>query len=350
MRALQRLIRALVQRGEHGPALILFAGGAATLCGLVGLSVDIGQLVWTRADLQKAADAGAFAAARELPNVTGAGTIAEAYVASNSPSGTTAAITYSQTTTTNDTIHVTASRYVSYYFLKLFGMSGSSVSADATARNGVYNGGTGVLPWGLVPNNGSNSTLLSNACYLGLDSAGLPIFKQNQSCTLKYGAGENFGGDFGALVLDKTGADEYRENIMNGSTTLYMVGDQVSPQTGAMVGPTKQGVNSRLARSAPSGCPSNAIGDVLRTNSDGTVSIAPNCLNSPRIIIIPVVNQVNNPNQSTIIGFAFMFLEGLSDTGGKTQVTGQFITIVTPLPGGQYLGTGNGPTASILVQ
>ncbi|MFN0093674.1 MAG: pilus assembly protein TadG-related protein [Dehalococcoidia bacterium] len=344
------IFSAFQRRREHGQALILFAAGLAGICGLVGLSVDVGQLVWAKSDLQKAADAGAFAAARELPNTSAAGTIALQYVGLNGATGTTAVVSYSQTATTNDTIKVVASRNVPFFFMKVLGINSSTVSAEASARKAVFDGGTGILPWGLVPNTSSNSTLFNNACYIGLTSGGLPRFTPNVSCTLKYGAGENFGGDFGGLVLDATGASEYKENILNGSTTFYKVGDLINPQTGNMVGPSKDGVETRLARVAPSGCAGHGFTDVLRVNSDGSVSIRPKCLNSPRIIILPVVNRIANPNNSTILGFAFMFLEGLSDSGGQMKITGRFIDIVTPLPNGSYQGTGSGPTSTILTK
>ena len=334
---------------EHGQVLVLFALMLAGLCGFVGLALDVGHLMATRTDLQKAADAAAMAGSQELPIPGLALVRANQYVGVNSKSGTSSSVAFSQHTDPFDTIQVTTTRYVNYTFLKVLGMNGSNVSATAKARASTFKGGAGVVPWGFIASNLNNSTLLQNPCYLGTVN-GIPQFKQNVQCSLKYGAGSSGGGDFGALAVDGTGASIYRDDIAYGADTLLKAGDLLNPQTGNMVGPTAAGVVDRFALPAPSGCPGNARNDVLKSNPDGSVTIRPGCEDSPRIIIIPVVNRIQNPLQSTILGFAFMYLTGITGNGGSQQVHGEFVQFMTELPNAVYAGFGGGARKDELVE
>ena len=327
--------------------LALFAGGFVAFFALVGLSVDIGNLVFTRTDLQKTADAAALAGGQNLPSTGTASSNAISYVTKNG--GGSATVNFSNTYSANDTIQVTVTKHVDYHFLRILGVTGGDPKASAKVRVGTYVGGSGLVPWGLIASNNNNSKLLQNSCFTGAPG-GVPTFKQNVSCTMKYGAGTSSGGDFGAFALDSTGGDTYRNNIANGSNTAFKVGDKVEAQTGNMQGPTNQSIDDRFLRAAPAGCAGNARDDVLKTNSDGTVSIRSGCEGSPRIIIIPVVDQINNPFKSTILGFAFMYLTGSSTNGGHSQVTGEFVNFVTKIPGAIYQGTGTGPSAVMLVE
>lgn len=319
---------------------MLVAGGMAVFLALVGMAVDMGMLVVTRTDLQKAADAAAFAAAQELPTAGSAVTMGESYVALNSRGNTTATVSVTSEDGSNDTVTVRAERPVSYMFLRFIGLEGADVSAEATTRVAAYAGGSGLLPFGFIASNDDNSTLLQNSCYTG-QSGGVPTFRQNQDCVVKFGAGSNAGGDFGSLGLDGPGASTYRSSIINGSSSSFKVGDRVDPETGNMVGPTAQGIQQRFAKGTPAGCPGNSRSDVLSTNTDGTVSIRSGCEDSPRIGIIPVVDQIDNPQKSTILGFAFVFLKGYSAQGGgngHADLTVEFVEFVTELPNSVYQG------------
>lgn len=334
---------------ERGQVLILFAAGLLFFIALVGLAVDVGQVVQARTDLQKAADAAAFAAAQDLPDTGAAHATAEDYVARNTGDSTTAEITFEEGASR---VRVEATRSVDYYFMQAVGISGTDVSASAAAHVGSYSGGTGLVPWGLIASNDDDSTLLQNDCYIGRESNGNINFRHNQQCVLKYGAGSNAGGDFGALGLDGPGANRYRNAIAHGSDNYFERGDRVDPETGNMVGPTAQGIETRFSRSVPDGCPGHDRNDVLVDNPDGTVSIRAGCEESPRIVIIPVVDRISNPHKSTIEGFAFMYLTG-RDTSqggqGHAEVTGEFVEFVTDLPGGDYNDTGPGASAITLV-
>ena len=118
-------------RGQDhsGQALPLFAAALVGLCGLVGLSIDVGQLVYTAGDMQKIADASALAAAQDLPGTTTATTTANSYGDENG--GASLAITFSDS---DYTVKVAASRPVDYTFLKVIGLSGKTVTRSATVH------------------------------------------------------------------------------------------------------------------------------------------------------------------------------------------------------------------------
>lgn len=125
-------LRGLIRRmtgAEQGQVLILFAAGLVGICGFVGMSVDVGHLVFTRTDLQKIADAAALAGSQDLPDSTAnATTSANLYAAKNGAA--TTAISFSNS---NSTITVKATRHVDYTFLKVLGLKGGDVNATARA-------------------------------------------------------------------------------------------------------------------------------------------------------------------------------------------------------------------------
>lgn len=344
---------ATAHRGEQGQVLYLFVAGLVVFLGLVGLSVDVGMMVFTRTDLQKSADAAAFAASQDLPNTGAAETAALDYVVLNSGADTDADVTFQQVGISVDTVTVETEKRVDFHFLRVLGLDGTDVSAKATVQIASYGGGNGLVPFGLVASNDSNSTLLQNSCFNGWEN-GEPTFKQNMACTMKFGAGSNSGGDFGALSLDSSGGSTYRDNIGQGSTSAYKKGDKVPSETGNMNGPTKQGIDDRLALARPSGCQTDVKTEVLEysTNASGetVVSVREECKGHPRIILIPVVDKINNPQLSTILGFAFMWMESTSNQGGQASVVGEFVQFVTEIPGGIYEGNNGGSTIVKLIE
>lgn len=198
-------------RKERGQALVLFAAGLAAFLGLAGLAIDAGQIVFTRTDMQKTADAAAFAGAEDLPLSGQATSAANTYVAANS-GNTSATVQISTTSQTNDTIRVTATKRVNYTFLRALGMSGTDVSATARVRMRVS---TGFVPdevdvfpytvWG-----GARAPGFTNGCSYNICVGSTQVFRSNsyQSASHATGSdwdvnGNNFKGYFhagGAIV------------------------------------------------------------------------------------------------------------------------------------------------------
>jgi hypothetical protein len=333
---------------ERGQALALFALATTIFVALVGMAVDVGSALYTRTDLQKTADAAALAAAQDLPSTGAASSTALQYVSTNGGGGLGTVTTFTPSTNPT-TVRVRVTKRVDFTFLRVVGISGWDVSAAAAASRLHFQGGRGILPWGLVASD--NRDFLGNACFAGWASPGVPRFRTGTTCTIKYGAGDNSGGDFGALALDGTGASRYRASIANGSSSTFTVGQMVEVQTGNMQGPTTQGVNDRLALPRPSTCNTDVKDRIVSIDPNtGEASIRAGCENHPRIIIIPVVDKIANPQQSRIIGFAFMYLIGQSGSGGGSSVSVEFVNFTTTLPGGVYGASGTGSTAIRLIE
>ncbi len=342
MKQLRFLLKIFPAVRDQGQALVLLAGTMTILLALVGMSIDVGRMVVTRTDLQKSADAAALAGAQRLPQTGNARVTAEQYADLNRDDIIVSSIVFLSQYVPNDTIVVTVTEQVQFSFLRLVGLDGREVGATAQVRIGYFSGGRGLQPWGLVANP-------SNDCFTGESTPGVPDFKQNTSCVLKEGAPGD-GGDFGALGLDGGGASIYRDTIVNGSKTAFKAGDKANPETGNMVGPTWQGTQDLFNQAPPASCPYNSADQILVKHADGTSTIRDGCEDHPRIIIIPVVDVIDHQMQSTILGFAFMFLEDVKRQGGLTQVHGQFINFVTALPGATYEGTDTSQPSAIIFE
>ena len=145
-RAPHTMMRTLLGSDDRGQMLMLFAGGLAIFLGLVGLALDVGQLVQTRTDLQKTSDAAVLAAIQEIAGTVqdqeSATSVAREYVYRNNGAGEihTAVSFESSDGITVDTVTVETKKHVSYLFLRLLGMSGATVGATATAQVQIVTG------------------------------------------------------------------------------------------------------------------------------------------------------------------------------------------------------------------
>ena len=137
---------------EEGQSLAIFALMLTVLCGFVALSVDVGNLVLTKSELQKAADAGALAGARDLTPSSkplAISTGIELATANGSPVSNAEIIDPTSIGYVKDpdisgvplAIRVTCSETVQNYFAQIVGIATADVSADATAiRYAEWNG------------------------------------------------------------------------------------------------------------------------------------------------------------------------------------------------------------------
>ena len=170
-----------LQAKNKGSASIFLCFLMVPLFGLMALSVDYGFLLYTRADLQRAADQAVLAAVRDLlPRDNGTQDIAKTkqtvhqYVASNMGEGFEVLDSdieigrydpdkiYSSveilSSGTFDTVRVTvrndsfANQSISLYFARLFGKNDANVSAVSTAilqRARYLEPGVGVFPFAM---------------------------------------------------------------------------------------------------------------------------------------------------------------------------------------------------------
>ena len=134
-RALRRFFFKLNR--EQGQALVLFAAGLIGFLAIVGLSIDVGRLVWARTQMQAAVDASAIAAAGGMPSTTQATTNANKYWTDNSAfirsNGTNVNFAVTFPPGSDEGVQIDASADVSTWFLKLVGINSWHVSGSGTA-------------------------------------------------------------------------------------------------------------------------------------------------------------------------------------------------------------------------
>jgi hypothetical protein len=109
-------------------------------------------------------------------------------------------------------------------------------------------------------------------------------------------------GNWCPLGLDSPGGDEYRDNIMYGSSSLLTVDDWLNTETGNLVGPTQQGTQYRIQAGQaqfPSG------------------TFAEHELNDPRVLVVPMVDfsNINGRSEVPLKGFAVLWLTSVTGNG-----------------------------------
>jgi hypothetical protein len=325
-------------RDESGQVLVLAALLLSGMLGMAGLSIDVGSVAKTRHDLQNAADAAVLAGVQELPGCAGqAVPVAEDWARRGTAEP--ASVEVSLEGSACDTIRARLSAPAPVVFMGILGVQPPTVHADAAARIGSVSSTRRFLPWGLTVNN-------SNC--LTADSPPQPI--AGATCVLKISDGQETQGDRGALDPDGGGGDAYRENIVDGETNApYAIGQTIPALPGNKVGPTGQGIESRLTSepSAAGGSPCDRNGngrdDFEEVFEDRGSTRTPRyvvssaCRLSPRIVVIPIVDKITTSGPSTILGWATLYLQGYACTGdssgtcngkGHWEVTGRVVDAV----------------------
>ena len=293
MKTLRRILRQ-----QRGSVMVIAASALVMILGFTALVTDLGILYTTRVQLTNLADAAVLAGVQELPaNSASAYSVADIYARLNGQSGDAVNIKVPNGTTTAARVM----RRVPLLFANIFGLSTWDVYGESAARIAPISGMSGTVPFGLV-----QQTLTYGQNYI-----------------IKFGSDIQEGsykGNFGALALGGTGAKVYETNIINGYDGQINVGDWVSTETGNMVGPTSKGIKARY-------------------NQDPTATFSTVTKDSPRIMIVPVIQsiQVAGRNEVLVVGFAAMFLESNNVSNGT--VTAKFMQMVTP--GAISDGSGN---------
>ena len=276
-------------RAERGSAIVVVALAMTAMMGFGALIVDVGNLYLNKTRLVNMVDAAALAGVQDLPaNSQLAVSNAYHYAAQN---GMNIDVIGATVSNNNRVITVTATRKVPLFLARIFQMTSSDVTAEAAASISPISGVSGIVPFGIVKQS----------------------FIFGQTYSLKAGAGGGYSGNYGALALGGNGASVYQGNIQNGYNGQLDVGDWISTETGNMSGPTNQGVNYRIGL-------------------DRAATIATVAKDSPRIVVVPVIDsiEVNGRNEVLIVGFAAFFLEGTGGQGTDNYITGKFMQMVMP--------------------
>ena len=334
MARFERIFTYLAHRdrtSESGQVLIMFVLLLPVLLGMTALAIDLGSYSANRRDLQNDADAIALAAAQELPNSSAAKAAADEWAELNGidPSLMTVSITGISGGGARK-VTVSIGREHPFTFAGVLGISNSEVGARAAAVKTSYGGGGNVVPWAVKDSI--------------VDGAG-----DGQLITMKYDANNVANGNFNAIRIDGSGADEYEEAVKYGSVSVVCAvttpgcdesetapecdGAECTPKTGNMVGPTRDGVDYRIQNTSED-C--DEFDEVFFGNDDDGYTLNVHCnpwadgSDSLRVIIIPVVDSFGNgsSDELEIQGFALMFLEGYDNAmckGSECEVKGRFI-------------------------
>lgn len=320
---------------ERGQVLMLSALLLLPMLGFAGLALDVGTLTKTRWELQHAADAAALAGVQELPACNGPAVAKAQEWADN---GAYAATTVEATVegAACDTIRVMLRADVPMSFMRLFGIDTRETYGTATARIASITSTRHFMPWGLTT--GSDC----------LDTSSPPQPKVGTTCVLKVAKGDHEG----ALDFNGGGGAGYRQHIIDGTaSTAFGIGSTVAVLEGNKVGPTKQGIDGRLALEPSSSdgmsCDSNGNGrdDFDEVFSARGVTNGPSyavrraCSESPRLMTVPIVDQIDS-SSSTILGWATIYLDDDCSGSGcaksaQGEVTGRIVDAVWTDPDGE---------------
>jgi Flp pilus assembly protein TadG len=293
------------------------------------------------------------------------------------------------------------------FFAQIFGMTSQDVRATATAQVLTGNAVECMRPWAVAdkwdenwedgaPNAGpwtvdsdfdkyekSGNQYLPNPAvttpdvyiaptannpgtgFAPFDSDGNPTSDYGLQLTLKLGSTENrlSSGWFLALDLPSpdgstgSGGTDYRNNIKNCNGTVFQIGDTVPTETGAMQGPTRQGVEGGgpdglgLTQKDPGATWNNATKTIQGSCAPGYCADGLWYARSPRIVPVPLFNlddyfagAPTGKEVVTITNIMGFFIEGMCGAGNK-DVCGRLVAI----PGMTVSGGGSvDETASFL--
>ncbi|RXT13562.1 pilus assembly protein TadG-related protein [Ammoniphilus sp. CFH 90114] len=282
-------------RSEKGTVVIIVAMVMTLLLGMTALVLDIGVIYLEKSRLQKAVDSAVLAGAMDYPSRPDLGQRAAEHVAQgNGVEASDLTLTFDRT---DMSLAGGSSKEVLATFSKVLGFSDNTIHATAKIKFGPIGAGVGAIPLGV--------------------NAGTPL-TFGQQAKLKVGTADT--GNFGALALTGSGASNYERDLQQGFDGELSVYDVLNTETGQIANPTKRAIEHRI-----SSCPYPGA-----TYTDYPV-------NCPRIGLIPVyqpvVTQQNQIKQVRVVGFAFFFIESVSDNNQGAEVVGRFIekTISGPI-------------------
>ena len=302
--------------GERGNILVIASVALLSVFGFASIAIDVGCILTAKNQLQSAVDASALAGAsgfiidsaeavRRAVSVGGMNTCLRDPVLIGSGD-----VDFPEP----DQIRVRAEREVSLFFAKVVGIRSVRISARAVAELGTIIGTGGMRPWGVPDMNWPRGTpVVVKSGSLGAPATNPSFYYPIDFPSINRGDPE-------------TGAQTYKDNIINGTSFNVAIGDELLVEPGNMVGPTRQGVDGLIAMD-PSACWGGT--QIVSSAYPGT--------SSPRVVIIPLYDPNLPPdsgrNTIQVTGLASFFITGIH--GG--DVIGIFMEKITS---GQF-GNGN---------
>ena len=381
MKAIQRLYRS-----ERGMSMMFVSLGMFGFLAATTLAIDVGMLMTARTQAQTSADAGALAGATALvynsftnrspngPAVTSAINTALANQVIAQPVSVTPSdveFLNDPVTGQNDLVRVTVYRTqarnnaVPTLMAPLIGINQADVQATATAIAGWANAQSCVLPFTIADKwiekqcapgqeicpydptdtfdmyNGAGGLLPNPDIYVPPTSktdtpTGFnPVTDRGMQIVLKNGTGNNTASSSWYNPWDignVTGGSAYRANIQSCNQTPVSVNDMMMPETGNMVGPTKQGTDGLVALDPnaywDSTCNCVMGSDTTKYTISPRIRAVP--LYDPAVFAAGKANGKSGP-QLQVVGFLGFFIEGVAGNG---DVTGR----ITPALGKIIIG------------
>ncbi|MGH7572478.1 MAG: pilus assembly protein TadG-related protein [Gemmatimonadota bacterium] len=352
---------------ERGATIVLVALALTALMSVVALAIDVGMMLNSKSEAQRAADAGAMAGAGMLLSMWGADD------AVSGPAAEAEAIKFGEMNNVFDqmadvrpedvdvdlvddevTVRVTREtsrgNAVLTWFARVFGVNEVDIGADATAKVDLASSATCVKPW-TIPDawdDANGDEIYDPGEYYQAEETGWGTDFRDVGGT-GYGQMpddlfQDYTGDRGRQIMVKAGnpnqstesgwfypwdipmpdgpdagGDRYRDNIINCNPTLIQIGEQFGQEymveNGNMVGPTKQGVDSLIALDP------NAEWDYECECVTGVMATYGTWTASPRVVVVPFYNPTwpIDPGKKPIQfnNFGLMFLEEMQ---GNTVV------------------------------
>ncbi len=147
-------------REEQGQGMVLFVLGLIGMIAIIGLSVDVGRVVWARTQMQAAVDASGLAAAQSMPDVAAATTTATSYWNANNgfivAQGHNVQYAISFPNNGNRRIAIHGEADIDTWFTRIIGFNSWHVSADSQAESQVLDitlvlDISGSMCWGSYP-------------------------------------------------------------------------------------------------------------------------------------------------------------------------------------------------------
>jgi len=282
-------------KSEKGTAVVIFALSMTVVLGFCALAVDFGVVTHEKNRMSNAVDAAALAGAQELiydkDNVHN---VVNQYLVKNSIDPSNAEVVVFDSDTK---VSVTANKDVNYYFARIFGVDKTNVKSVGVAECAPICGvSEGIRPFGIAQQ----------------------TFEYGKQYTLKEGGGEGYTGNYGALNLNKSGSNEYGNNIVNGYKGYIKVGDLLPTEPGNMCGDTVSGISNLLNQ-----C--NHSPECTFDNFN---------IECPRLITVIIIDSfdVNGRSDVTVMGFAKFFLEEVIEEKHigvkKATVIGRFVKAI----------------------
>jgi len=361
------------KRAESGYILVTVAALLVVLLGFTALAVDVGMLYASRTQSQRAADAGALAGAftfildGNMGDQPGRAILNAKKVAiQNATMGT--AITDAEVSVAvdlaNRKVTVDIARSEPTFFAKVLNVNSVNVGVRAIAEAAEHATNASCVKPIFIPNTigAPNGVALCTACGAGqtlVDANHEPTTFSDgllgTQLTLRPGGAQGAiaPGQFYSVQMGGTGGSVYRAAIQTCSAVQYQCGTSYPVETGAMIGPTRQGVEGGPGQTPGLVTTPPDTWQALHEYLHGGVQ--PPFDTSQQLVLAPIADLCgycpagNFPSGSnvnlTIVGFAMMFVDGMSNGGGPGQndVLAHLVDVKGCGPGG---GGGVDPVGS----